>query len=64
MIPVYEAGEAEGRLFISMRWVEGTDLRSLIIREGRLDLPRAVSIVEQIGAALDAAHRHGLVLAT
>ena len=61
VIPVYEAGEADGLLFISMRWVEGTDMRSLIIREGRLDPARAISIVEQIGAALDAAHRHGLV---
>ncbi len=61
VIPVYEAGEADGLLFISMRWVEGTDLRSLIIREGRLDPARAITIVEQIGAALDAAHRHGLV---
>ena len=61
VLPVYEAGEADGLLFISMRWVEGTDMRSLIIREGRLDPARAISIVEQIGAALDAAHRHGLV---
>ena len=61
VLPVYEAGEAEGLLFISMRWVEGTDLRSLILRDGRLELARAVSIVEQIGAALDAAHHHGLV---
>ena len=61
VIPVYEAGEADGLLFICMRWVEGTDLRSLIIREGRLDPARAISIVEQVGAALDAAHRHGLV---
>ena len=61
VIPVYEAGEADGLLFICMRWVEGTDMRSLIIREGRLDPARAISIVEQIGAALDAAHRHGLV---
>jgi YVTN family beta-propeller protein len=61
VIPVYEAGEADGLLFISMRWVDGTDLRSLILREGRLSPDRAVSIAEQIGAALDAAHHHGLV---
>src|ERR687896_889063 len=51
VIPVYEAGEADGRLFIAMRWVEGTDLRSLIMREGRLDPTRAVAIVSQIGEA-------------
>ena len=61
MIPVYEAGEADGRLFIAMRWVDGTDLRTVILREGRLDPARAVEIVEQIAAALDAAHRGGLV---
>src|SRR5207237_2289802 len=61
VIPVYEAGEADGRLFIAMRWVEGTDLRSLIVSEGRLDPTRVVAIVEQIGEALDAAHSGGLV---
>jgi YVTN family beta-propeller protein len=61
VIPVYEAGEADGRLFIAMRWVEGTDLRSLIVSEGSLNPTRAVAIVEQIGEALDAAHSGGLV---
>jgi serine/threonine-protein kinase len=61
VIPVYEAGEAEGRLFIAMRWVKGTDLRSVILSEGRLDPDRAVAIVEQVAAALDAAHSEGLV---
>lgn len=61
VIPVYEAGEAEGRLFIAMRWVEGTDLRSVISSQERLDPTRVVAIVEQVAAALDAAHRGGLV---
>ena len=42
MIPVYEAGESDGRLFIAMRWVEGTDLRSVIAHEGTLDPERVV----------------------
>ena len=61
VIPVYEAGESEGRLFIAMRWVEGTDLRSLIANEERLEPARIVPIVEQLGDALDAAHAGGLV---
>jgi DNA-binding beta-propeller fold protein YncE len=61
VIPVYEAGDADGRLFIAMRWVEGTDLRSLIVGEGKLDPNRIVAIVEQVAAALDAAHAGGLV---
>ena len=61
VIPVYEAGEADGRLFIAMRWVEGIDLRSLIMSEGTLDPGRVVAIVGQVAAALDAAHSGGLV---
>jgi serine/threonine protein kinase/DNA-binding beta-propeller fold protein YncE len=61
VIPVYEAGEAEGRLFIAMRWVDGTDLRSVIVRDGPLGAGRVVAIVEQVAAALDGAHRGGLV---
>ena len=61
VIPIYEAGEADGTLFIAMRWVEGTDLRSLIVSEARLDPGRVVAIVEQVGEALDAAHSGGLV---
>ena len=60
VVPVYEAGEADGLLFIAMRFVPGTDLRALISRE-RLEPARAVEIVGQVAAALDAAHRRGLV---
>ena len=61
VIPVYEAGEDRGLLFLAMRFVEGTDLRTEINREGRLPPDRAVDIVRQVAAALDAAHRRGLV---
>jgi len=61
VIPVYEAGEAEGHLFIAMRYVDGTDLGELLRREGKLAPPRAVRLVAQVAAALDAAHRSGLV---
>jgi predicted Ser/Thr protein kinase len=61
VIPIYEAGEADGRLYIAMRYVAGTDLKALLRREGAIDPTRAVAIVAQVATALDAAHEHGLV---
>ena len=61
VIPIFQAGEHEGRLFLVMRYVDGEDLRSELQREGRLEPPRAARIVAQIAAALDAAHARGLV---
>lgn len=61
VIPVYGAGEEDGRLYLLMRWVPGTDLQALIRRSGRLDHARAASIVAQVAAGLDAAHAVGLV---
>ena len=61
VIPIYAAGEAEGELFIAMRYVEGTDLRSLVSAQGALAPPRVGRIVAQVAAALDAAHARGLV---
>ena len=61
VIPVYAAGEEDGVLFIAMRFVSGTDLRTLIAASGRLDAGRATGIVDQVGHALDAAHSQGLV---
>jgi serine/threonine-protein kinase len=61
VIPVYAAGEEAGRLYLVMRYVAGTDLRSLLEREGQLAPARAAGIVAQVGAGLDAAHEAGLV---
>jgi serine/threonine-protein kinase len=61
VIPVYEAGEEDGRLFLVMRWVAGTDLHRLLRETGRLDPHRAAAIVCQVAGALDAAHTAGLV---
>jgi DNA-binding beta-propeller fold protein YncE len=61
VIPVYAAGEADGLLYIAMRYVEGTDLSELLRHQAGLPSVRAVRIVEQVAGALDAAHRRGLV---
>lgn len=61
IIPVYEAGETAGMLFIAMRYVRGGDARSLLRRVGPLPADRAWGITSQVAAALDAAHQRGLV---
>jgi YVTN family beta-propeller protein len=61
IIPIYDADEVEGLLYIAMRYVEGTDLKGLLRRTGPLDPERAVNIVSQAARALDAAHVRGLI---
>jgi serine/threonine protein kinase len=61
IIPVYEAGEADGVLFIAMRFVAGSDLRAVIGREGGLPPERAAAFFSPVASALDAAHASGLV---
>ena len=61
IIPIFEAGEAEGLLYIAMRYVETTDLKGTIRAEGRLEPARAMAIATQVASALDAAHAHSLV---
>ncbi|MEA2439403.1 MAG: hypothetical protein QOH76_827 [Thermoleophilaceae bacterium] len=61
VIPVYEVNDVDGLLFITMRFVEGTDLRALIADRGKLEPELAADIVAQTAAALDAAHGRGLV---
>ncbi len=61
IIPVYEAGESDGTLYLIMRWVDGTDLRTLLRSSGPLAPVRAVRLLRPVAAALSAAHRAGLV---
>jgi serine/threonine protein kinase len=61
VVEIFRAGEEGGRLYVTMRFVDGTDLKTLIARERRLEPERAVALVAQVGGALDAAHRRGLV---
>ena len=61
VVQIYHAGEVEGLLYLTMRYVDGTDLRRLLRSESRLDSTRAISIAGQIAGALDEAHALGLV---
>src|SRR5579862_1632693 len=60
IIPIYDAGEADGIVYIAMRYVSGGDLAEQIDR-APLEPDRAVSVLEQVAGALDTAHAHGLV---
>ena len=60
IIPVLEADEAGGTLYVAMRYVRGGDARSLLSQLGPLPPGYAGQIVTQIASALDAAHMHGL----
>src|SRR6476659_5305611 len=61
IIPIYEAGAADGVLFIAMRFVDGRDVQTLINQLHPLPTARVCDIVTQAASALDAAHAHGLV---
>ncbi|GGO40009.1 serine/threonine-protein kinase [Streptomyces lasiicapitis] len=61
IVPVFEAGETDGVLYIAMRYVSGLDLRHLLDRSGPLPVGAALRIAAQVASALDAAHDHGLV---
>src|SRR3954453_15869818 len=61
VIPIFHAGDEQDVLYVSMRFVDGEDMRALLRREGALGARRAARIVAQVAAALDAAHERGLV---
>jgi serine/threonine protein kinase len=61
IVPVFDAGEADGALFIAMRYVDGQDVRTMLETEPRLPAARVCHLVAQAASALDAAHARGLV---
>jgi serine/threonine protein kinase len=61
IIPVHDTGEIDGRLYLVMPIVDGVDVHQLLQRDGAMSPQRAVQVIEQLAAALDAAHEAGLV---
>jgi streptogramin lyase/predicted Ser/Thr protein kinase len=61
IVPVYDAGETDGRLYIVMRYIEGTDLSRILDDEAPLSAERSLALLRPIGDALDAAAAKGLV---
>jgi Protein kinase domain len=61
VIPIHDAGEVDGRLFLAMRLVEDGTLRTLLREQGSLAPARLIAIARQVANALDAAHAKGLV---
>ena len=60
VVPIYDYGEIDGRLFVSMRLIKGRDLDT-VLADGPLEPARAVRIIDQVAKALHAAHKVGLM---
>jgi predicted Ser/Thr protein kinase len=61
IVPVYDAGEENGLLYIAMACIDGRPLSTVLVQDGRLSLRRTLRICGQVASALDAAHARGLV---
>lgn len=61
LVPIHAFGELDGRLYLDMEFIEGTDVGAVLQQEGPMSPARAVRICVQVASALDAAHRAGLV---
>jgi len=61
VVRIFDLGEAEGIRFISMEYVDGEDLRTILRRQGKFPAPEAIAMVEQVCRALDSAHSEGVI---
>ena len=61
IVPIYDAGDSGELLYISMRYVDGSDLEALLEKRGALPPSETIAILDQVAGALDAAHEAGLV---
>ncbi len=60
VVPIHDYGEINGQFFVEMRLINGRSLRDVLARFGPMSPARAVAIVSQVAAALDAAHASGV----
>ncbi|WP_155769638.1 serine/threonine-protein kinase, partial [Mycobacterium asiaticum] len=60
VVPIYDFGEIDGRLFVTMRLIQGRDLQTMLV-DGPLEPDRSVYVIEQVAAALHSAHRVNLI---
>ena len=61
VIRIFDLGEADGVKFITMEFIEGRDVKSILAEEGKLAPDRAVDIIQQVCLALEAAHTEGVI---
>ena len=61
VVRIYDLGEADGIRFISMEYVDGEDLRTILRRQGKFSPKEAIAVVEQVCRALDSAHSEGVI---
>ncbi len=60
VVPIHDYGEINDQLYLDMRLIDGANLATVLKRTGAISPPRAVAIVRQVAAALDAAHANGV----
>ena len=61
VMPVYDADDEDGVLYIAMRYVDGNDLKQILYRDKELGPERTLDVISQVASGLDAAHARGLV---
>ncbi|WP_234807312.1 serine/threonine-protein kinase PknD [Mycolicibacter senuensis] len=60
VVPIHDYGEIDGQMFVAMQLIDGDDLAAVLRRSGPMNPARAVAIIDQVAAALDAAHGNGV----
>jgi eukaryotic-like serine/threonine-protein kinase len=61
IVPIYAIGAAEGFNYIAMKYISGKTLKDIVYERGKLDVPEAVTMLEQVADALDYAHSQGVI---